>query len=253
MNRYAKRHVSAFTFFELLVLIGVIAILAAMLLPALARAKERAQRISCVNNLKQVGLACRLWENDNGDHYPAGQTAAKGGWKDILTKPDQGALCWTNYAIMANSLGQAAAILHCPADERTAAANFATDFQDNNHLSYFVGVSADDEHPQSILGGDRNLGPGPEPDPEYGFSPANGKGNDVAIPINSSITQVSWSLKMHSAGNRSGAGNILLGDGSSQECTSASFCRTWLAQADPTTNWPAGHVPASPSIRLLIP
>ena len=41
-----------------------------MLLPALAAAKRKAQRINCVNNLKQDGLAFRIWEGDNGDKYP---------------------------------------------------------------------------------------------------------------------------------------------------------------------------------------
>src|SRR5947207_2074670 len=65
-----KTATSGFTLIELLVVIAIIAILAAMLLPALSAAKQKAKRATCVNHLRQIGIALAMYPTDFGDKLP---------------------------------------------------------------------------------------------------------------------------------------------------------------------------------------
>ena len=70
--------------------IGGIAVPAAMLLPALAKAKSRAQSLNCANNLKMIGVACRTWALDNGDQFPFNVSTNKGGTLEFCARGDSG-------------------------------------------------------------------------------------------------------------------------------------------------------------------
>jgi type II secretory pathway pseudopilin PulG len=191
----SSRH--GFTLVGLLVILAVIAILAAMLLPALASSKQKAQRINCVNNLKQCGLAFRVWEGDQGDRYPMAVSTVQGGTKEFTT----GADTFRHFQVMSNELSTPK-ILICPSDTRTAANNFVR--LKNQNVSYFVGLDAADEYPQQFLDGDRNIN-GPV-EPENGIL--------KLVPGQAAA----WTEAMH--GNQ---GNVGLSDGSVQQLSNAGL------------------------------
>jgi hypothetical protein len=136
---FDRRKAAAFTRRDLVVVIAVFILVGLILVPALQRANEKSNRICCICNLKQIGTAYRIWENDNGGRYPAFAPQTNGGWSDFLSRPNASAYCWTNYATMADNMGQAPGVLACPTDERKPANSFSNLV--NTNLSYFGLVS----------------------------------------------------------------------------------------------------------------
>ena len=180
MKNTIAKPLKAFTLIELLVVIAIIAILAALLLPALAQAQKTAKRIKCVNNMKQIGLAFKVWEGDHGDKYPtAVSTARWGAMENIASQSGNNAPAGygvTNvFCVMSNELSTPK-MIYCPADISPATApgdtpgshtisglticSAATNWGGfgPGNLSYFVSGNTSDKYPKMILIGDRNIG-----------------------------------------------------------------------------------------------
>jgi len=186
-----KNPKQAFTLIELVVVIAILALLAATMLPALAVSKRSVQKVSCVNNLKQMGIALRIWEGNHGGRYPMAVSYAAGGASEYMshssgsgTTANSGGgtlgsaayLPQMAFMVMSNELASTK-IVYCPADNiHTPATNFTyQNFVGGNitvptvgpiftpqtflsGCSYFIGADATEADPQSIISGDCNIG-----------------------------------------------------------------------------------------------
>ncbi len=191
---------------EMLCVIGIIAILAALLLPALNQGKSGAKRIQCVGNLKQAGIAFHSFAHDHRGRFPMQLPTRDGGSEEFVKSGyrvgGEFYFSFRHFQPLSNEL-VSPKILVCPADSaRWPAVNFAT--FDNANLSYFIGVNAEQGNVNSILSGDRNL--------------SNERGTNPTILLSGPGSSIRWTRELHEF-----KGNLLYADGRVEEVNSLRF------------------------------
>ncbi len=179
---------------DVLMIVAVVTVLLLLGLTAMRQLqlnRATAARISCVGNLKQVGLSFRIWANDHGDLYPMSRDLDD----PTLRSEVLGGRMFRVFQLLSNELSVPKTI-SCPTDNRWAWVEWGA--LANTNISYLLGVDAADDKPNTILSGDRNIA-------------LEGRllSGVVALGTNS---QATWTREMHDR-----TGNIALADGSVQQ------------------------------------
>lgn len=223
MNQLKSKR--GFTLIELMVVVATLVILWLLFMPTLTKSKTPAKRIACVSNLKQVGMAFRIWAGEHNDLPPMSVSVTNGGVMELAVTGNITAI----FQVMSNELSTPK-ILLCPTDIiRRQATTFATTvppenqnvvpFQGNTSLSYFVNLDAEDKNPSMFLTGDDNLLIGGRRDVALGGVPAT-----TGVLTLTTNDVLAWSEARHEK-----QGNVALADGSEQQPSTSNLRRQWEA------------------------
>ena len=205
MNTKGKSQ-NGIALWEIALVIATVVLVAICLFPlSWSRSRARASRISCTSQLKQVGLAHRLFANDNGDQFPFALSNERGGSLSFASTPQ----VFRHFEALSNEL-VTPKILICPQDRtRIRASQFQAPLA-NSNISYFVGLDAKEAQPQTILSGDRNI--------------TGGRLTNGFLRLITTNDVLGWTKELHKGG-----GNVGFGDGSVQQFLSSgltSYVRT---------------------------
>jgi prepilin-type processing-associated H-X9-DG protein len=147
-----KRAVGAFTLVELLVVAAMLAILVALLLPAMDHRPTRATIVHCINNLRQVGIALQMFADDNNGQFPQQVSITNGGSLELIASNSP----VLHFRTLSNYLHGSQLVWHCQADDSRQPLTNNSALTDAN-LSYFFSVDATHAMTNAIHAGDRNL------------------------------------------------------------------------------------------------
>src|SRR5687767_5851151 len=191
-KNHASRALSTrgMTLVELICVTVVLSILVLMILPAVSHSHRHPRWVKCVNNLKNVGLAFRIYATDNNDLFPFQVSTNNGGTLELIDVAAQ-------FRILSNELSTPK-ILLCPRDypRLKEATNWAKLGPQN--ISFFVGLDASETNPASILSGDA------------GFS-VNGAKSKTGLHRLTGADRVEYPKKFHDDAPRA---HLCMGDGS---------------------------------------
>jgi prepilin-type N-terminal cleavage/methylation domain-containing protein len=188
----AKAKISGFTLIEVLVVICVIAVLAAILLPALAPVKSR-RTVSCMSNQKQIAIGFLMFKSDNGEKFPWQLSTTNGGAMEVRLDGHSSDQLRPSFQYVPNF-----SIYICPSDSNRITTSNITNFDDQS-TSYFVNVDAAANN-TDILTGDRHLNVKNKPINPGLFAYSNGE-------------TVSWATGFHHDAQNKPWGGLSFADG----------------------------------------